>query len=121
MFKVFARYYWGKGFNFGITQVILIQLSQLRVVLFMRYLGTPVHIAKSGHLIVRIRSREMPPLESPVLTSYMKVIGRIIDIIGPVNEPYAVVKLTKTLTTERLPSPLYYQPKRPRRKIRKRR
>jgi len=51
----------------------------------------------------------------------MKVIGRIVDIIGPVSEPYAVVKLTKTLTTGRMPSPLYYQPKRPRRKIRKRR
>jgi len=87
----------------------------------MRYLGIPLHIAKSGHLIVRIRSREVPPLDSPVLTSYMKVIGRIVDIIGPVSEPYAIVKLTKTLTTGRIPSPLYYQPKRPRRKIRKRR
>lgn len=84
----------------------------------MRYLGLPLHITKTGYLIVQLKSREIPPLESPVMTKYMKIIGRIIDIIGSVKEPYAVVKLSKSLTVHSIPTPLYY---RPRRKIRKKR
>ncbi|RLG76326.1 MAG: H/ACA RNA-protein complex protein Gar1 [Thermoprotei archaeon] len=87
----------------------------------MRYLGLPLHTTKTGYLIVQLRSREIPPLESLVLTKYMKIIGKIIDIIGSVKEPYAVVKLSKGLTVHRIPSPLYYRPRRPRRKTRKRR
>jgi len=86
----------------------------------MRYLGYPLHKTKTGLLIVQIRTKRIPPLGSIVVKKNMRRIGSIMDVIGPINEPYAVIKLIKKdINHELLTSPLYYIP--PRRGLRKRR
>ncbi len=77
----------------------------------MRYLGYPLHKTKTGLLIVQIRTRKVPPLGSIVVKRNMRRIGSVMDIIGPITEPYAVVKLIrKDVNHELLSSPLYYIP-----------
>ncbi len=85
----------------------------------MRYLGLPLHKTKTGLLIVQIRTKKLPALGAMVVKRSMRRIGTIMDIIGPVKEPYAVVKLTRRdIDNELLTSPLYYMP--PRKPLRKR-
>ena len=85
----------------------------------MRYLGYPLHKTKTGLLIVKIRTKKIPPLGSVVVKRNMRKIGSIMDIIGPITEPYAVVRLLrKDINHELLSSPLYYIL--PKRKLRKR-
>lgn len=87
----------------------------------MRYLGFPKHKTKTGFLVVQIRTKTIPPIGSSVITRRMKKIGRILDIIGPVSEPYAVVKLTREIDESILSTPLYYKSYKPRRKTMRRR
>ena len=57
----------------------------------MRKLGTPSHVTTSGLLVVPIS--EPPPIGATIVTKSKKVIGSVFDVIGPVNKPFAVVKL----------------------------
>jgi len=88
----------------------------------MRYLGYPLYKTKTGLLIVQVRTRKVPPLGSTVVKRDMRRIGSVMDIIGPIIEPYAVVKLfRKDINHELLSSPLYYIPSKHELRKRKRR
>jgi len=58
----------------------------------LRQVGTILHRAKSGRLIVRL-SKEVRT-GATVLDSEGKRLGKIVELIGPVRAPYASVSLT---------------------------
>ncbi|MEM2007362.1 MAG: Gar1/Naf1 family protein [Sulfolobales archaeon] len=61
----------------------------------MKRLGYILHTTSSGKLIIRLSSSKPPRLGSKVLNSRGEVIGVLVDVIGPVRSPYAVVKPIK--------------------------
>lgn len=58
----------------------------------MRRLGYFLHRSPSGRLIVKLSSPKPPRLGSKVLNSRGEVVGVLVDVVGPVRSPYAVVK-----------------------------
>jgi len=58
----------------------------------VRRLGYFLHKAPSGKLIVKMTMRKVPRLGTRVVDSRGRFIGIVVDIIGPVRSPYAVVK-----------------------------
>ncbi|HVL88276.1 MAG TPA: Gar1/Naf1 family protein [Candidatus Thermoplasmatota archaeon] len=58
----------------------------------MGAVGTVVNVTRQGFLLVRARSSDAPPRIGATLTDARRnPVGRIIDVIGPVRGPYAVV------------------------------
>jgi len=58
----------------------------------MRRLGTALHISRSGNIIVKSSLRDPPPLGSRVFDKNMRRLGIVVDVIGPVEAPYVVVR-----------------------------
>ncbi len=59
--------------------------------LTMELLGEILHFSKSGRLIVKIdKNRKNPRAGSHVFTNEKK-IGKIVELIGSVNSPYASI------------------------------
>ena len=58
----------------------------------MRQVGTILHRAKSGRLIIRL-SKEVKT-GALILDDHGKRLGKIVELIGPVRAPYASVSLT---------------------------
>jgi len=61
----------------------------------LKRLGYFLHTTSSGRLIVKLSSPKPPRLGSKVVNSRGEVIGVLVDIVGPVRSPYAVVKPVK--------------------------
>ena len=62
----------------------------------IKTLGPVIHVTPSRLIIVRLSNpTELPPLRCEVIDANNELIGHIIDIIGPVASPYAVVKPAK--------------------------
>ncbi len=81
----------------------------------MRSLGSVLHITPSRLIIVKLsRPKPIPPLNSEVLDAQGERIGTIVDIIGPVDSPYAVVKPIKpaVLSFVKPSMVLFYRPPR---------
>lgn len=55
-------------------------------------LGYFLHRTPSGKLLVKMTVKKPPRLGSRVVNSGGKLIGKVVDVIGPVKTPYAVVK-----------------------------
>jgi rRNA processing protein Gar1 len=60
----------------------------------VRFLGEVVRVTRSRNFLVRLK----PPLKedlkgSKVLLEDLSLVGIVSDIIGPVHEPYALVKI----------------------------
>ncbi|MEM0014780.1 MAG: Gar1/Naf1 family protein [Zestosphaera sp.] len=55
-------------------------------------LGYYLHKVPSGRLIIKISGRNPPKLGSRVLDGKGNLLGIVVDVIGPVSSPYAVVK-----------------------------
>ena len=66
----------------------------------MRKLGTALHIASSGQLIVR--GTKALPLRTPVFTKKNQQIGFIKDVFGPVDYPFIAVALTNSQQAQSL-------------------
>jgi RNA-binding protein len=62
----------------------------------LRQVGTILHRAKSGRLIVRL-SKEVKT-GAFILDDQGKRLGRIVELIGPVRAPYASVSPTTSRT-----------------------
>jgi RNA-binding protein len=62
----------------------------------LRQVGTILHRAKSGRLIVRL-SKEVRT-GATILDGEGKRLGKIVELIGPVRAPYASVSLTTSRT-----------------------
>ncbi len=73
-------------------------------------IGYFVHQVGSGEVVVRLTTSKLPRIGSLVVNSGGKVIGRIIDIIGPVREPYAVIKPTSELSLKDS-EPIFIKPR----------
>ena len=73
----------------------------------MRKLGTALHIASSGQLIVR--GTKAIPLSTPVFTKKNQQIGFIKDVFGPVAYPYIAIAVKDRQQAQSLVgSVLYY-------------
>ncbi|MHA1770929.1 MAG: Gar1/Naf1 family protein [Candidatus Thorarchaeota archaeon] len=64
----------------------------------MRRLGPLLHITTRGSLIVR--TSKTPPIGGIVLTSNAEKIGKIVDVFGPVKEPYVAIRPFKRVAIE---------------------
>jgi len=59
-------------------------------------LGPITNITKSGLIITRIEDyKNMPSTGSFVFDANGEKIGVLIDIIGPINNPYAVIRVER--------------------------
>lgn len=56
----------------------------------MRRIGVALHFTKLGNLVIRLDT--VPPLYIPVYTYSMKRVGTLYDVIGPVKNPFGLVK-----------------------------
>jgi len=57
-------------------------------------LGSITNITKSGLIIARIEDyKNIPRIGSFVIDANGEKIGVLIDIIGPINSPYAVIRI----------------------------
>ena len=77
-----------------------------------------MHTVKSGYIVVGMEAPKPPKLGVPVYTSDRRRIGTLLDVIGPVDSPYAVVKPDKLeyLSVVKPGDKLYYEVPRPRRR-----
>ena len=89
----------------------------------MKRLGTVLHMTRNGYIVARLEKEEaekLPPLNVPVYDRDLKKIGTLLDIIGPVKNPYAVVKPANREIKVYEGETLYYKiPRPPRRRQRK--
>ena len=58
----------------------------------MRRVAYFLHKSPSGRLIAKVLAHRPPRIGVRVYDSRGRFIGRVIDIIGPVNSPYIVIK-----------------------------
>lgn len=56
----------------------------------MKKLGVVSHISRRGRIIVKAES--IPKLESEVIDEKSKPVGVVIDLLGPIQNPYVAVK-----------------------------
>ena len=65
-------------------------------------LGNVLHYVRTGHLVVEMESDggRLPPLGAGVETEDGRRVGVLADVIGPVERPYAVVKVDRELGVE---------------------
>ncbi|MCI4436359.1 MAG: hypothetical protein JHC33_06055 [Ignisphaera sp.] len=55
-----------------------------------------LHITKSKYIVVKlVKAEDLPPLGVEIVDANNEVIGRLVDIIGPVTQPYAIVRPLK--------------------------
>ncbi len=90
----------------------------------LRRLGVVLHATPNGYLVATIEDPErLPPLGVQVFDEERKPVGQLLDVIGPVKQPYAVVKPAsrEMLKSVKPGTALYYQPPRPPRRRRPRR
>ena len=87
----------------------------------MRRLGTVLHVTRNGYIVVALEDKDhIPSLNVNVYDERRRKLGTLLDIIGPVEEPYAVVKPSdKSILNEvARGAVLYYEEPRPRRRRR---
>jgi rRNA processing protein Gar1 len=73
-------------------------------------LGTVLHISNgSGNLI--LRTNKNVKIGTRVFDSLNNNIGSIVDVFGPINQPFLSVKLTKSLSKNRFDKLLFIKKK----------
>ncbi len=58
----------------------------------MRRVAYFLHKSSSGRLIAKVLAHKPPRIGIKIYDSRGKLVGRIIDVIGPVSSPYIVIK-----------------------------
>lgn len=58
----------------------------------MRRLGKVLHLSKSGSLIVKLESTELPKVGVEVCNSKLEKVGFVSSVLGPVKAPYLSVQ-----------------------------
>ncbi len=78
----------------------------------MKRLGKVLHISNRGSIIVRVD--KTPPLgnKSIVLDKQAQEIGTIVDIFGPVSNPYIAIRPRRDFNPEKLVGQMLYLHKR---------
>ena len=72
----------------------------------MRRAGTVVGAAQ-GVAVLRAADDDPPGIGPAVVDETLTTVGRIVDVIGPVDAPYLVVTMNETSPTEYLGDVLY--------------
>ncbi|MFX1559779.1 MAG: H/ACA ribonucleoprotein complex subunit GAR1 [Promethearchaeota archaeon] len=74
----------------------------------MRRLGKVLHISKRGSII--LRTDKTPPVgsKSIVLDKKAQEVGEIIDVFGPVKEPYVAIRPKRDSTPSKLIGQILY-------------
>jgi len=72
------------------TQGLKVRFS--RSASLLQRVGSVVHQAKSGRLIVKLQTKAEPG--SSVFDSKEKKLGRVVELIGPVASPYASIAIS---------------------------
>ena len=74
----------------------------------MRRLGKVLHISKRGSII--LRTEKTPPVgaRSVVLDKKAQEVGTIIDVFGPVKEPYVAVRPKRDFEVSKLIGQMLY-------------
>lgn len=74
----------------------------------MRRLGTVLHISKRGSIILRTEKTPSAGSRSIVLDKNAQEVGVIIDVFGPVKEPYVAVRPNRDYDTSKLVGQMLY-------------
>ncbi|MBY8998104.1 MAG: H/ACA RNA-protein complex protein Gar1 [Candidatus Thorarchaeota archaeon] len=74
----------------------------------MRRLGKVLHISKRGSIILRTDKTPSAGSRSIVLDKKAQEVGIIIDVFGPVKEPYVAVRPRRGLDPSKLVGQLLY-------------
>lgn len=82
----------------------------------LKRLGTVLHTTPGGYIVAKIEEEQVPPLNTVVYDEDMNRVGVLLDIIGPVKSPYAVVKPSSPEVRVEKGVELYYRPPSPRRR-----
>jgi RNA-binding protein len=74
----------------------------------LRRLGKVLHISKRGSII--LRTEKTPPVgdRSIVLDKNAQEVGIIIDVFGPVKEPYVAVRPKRDFDSSKLVGQMLY-------------
>jgi RNA-binding protein len=77
----------------------------------LRRLGTVLHISHRGSIIVR--TEKVPPVgnKSIVFDKRAQEIGIIVDVFGPVRNPYVAIRPSKEFDTKKLVGQILYMHK----------
>lgn len=76
----------------------------------MQRLGVAVHVSKSGYIVVQLS--RVPRIGDKVYDQNLKRIGVVKDVVGPVSNPFALVKPEKPHPLDVSGKPLYFTPSR---------
>lgn len=63
-------------------------------------LGKPEKVAKSGLLLIPVSPTNIPKIGERVVTRKLEDVGVVVDIIGPINSPYALVRPNKIVNED---------------------
>uniref|UniRef100_A0A7J2TIZ4 H/ACA RNA-protein complex protein Gar1 n=1 Tax=Archaeoglobus fulgidus TaxID=2234 RepID=A0A7J2TIZ4_ARCFL len=63
-------------------------------------LGKPEKTTKSGLLLLPLQPTNVPRIGEKVVTRKMEEVGIVVDIIGPVSSPYALIKPSKIVNED---------------------
>ena len=74
----------------------------------MKRAGTVVRTAQ-GLLVVRRDDAETPGIGTPVIDENLDEVGRVVDVFGPVEQPYLAVTPKDDPTATIVGKPLYYR------------
>ena len=80
-----------------------------------------LHITRNGYIVVALEDKDrIPSLNTNVYDERRRKLGTLLDIIGPIEEPYAIVKPSdKSMLKEVVRGTvLYYEEPRPRKRRR---
>ncbi len=87
----------------------------------LKRLGTVLHVTPNGYIVVTVDDPErLPPLGVKVYSGDRRELGQLLDVIGPVKQPYAVVRPAsrELLKVVKEGDAIYYRPPRPPRRRR---
>jgi RNA-binding protein len=74
----------------------------------LKRLGKVLHISKRGSIILRTEGTPPAGSRSIVLDKKAREVGNIIDIFGPVKEPYVAVRPKRDLNVSELVGQMLY-------------
>ncbi|MGY5855396.1 MAG: Gar1/Naf1 family protein [Candidatus Thorarchaeota archaeon] len=74
----------------------------------MRRLGKVLHISKRGSIILRTDKTPSAGSRSIVLDKKAREVGIIIDVFGPVKEPYVAVRPRRDFDPSKLVGQMLY-------------
>ncbi len=76
----------------------------------LKPLGKVLHMSHNGYVVAVIEESHLPSLGTPVYVEGGRRIGVLLDVIGPVNSPFAVIKPDNPEVSVKQGATIYYRP-----------